>query len=80
MKFETKKQLIDRARYTSGLINVLQCDIDILRKDAAECNLDKIRESISEAYKTIQKLHLVVGEIEYILKLDKSDSRDKQAL
>lgn len=68
MKFETKRQLQDKARYTYGLLNVLKCDIDILRKDASDCNLDKLRESIREADKTLQKLLLVVGEIEYILK------------
>lgn len=73
MKFETKKQLMDRARYTAGLINVLQCDIDILRKDTAECDISKIRRSVREAESTIQKLHLVVGEIEYILKLEKAE-------
>lgn len=73
MKFDTKKQLMDRTRYTSGLINVLHCDIDILRKDTAECNIDKIMSSIREAEKTIQKLHLVVGEMEYILKMEKAE-------
>lgn len=73
MKFETKKQLMDRARYTAGLINVLKCDIDILRKDAAEYRISKVIESVREAEKTIQKLHMVVGEIEYILKLAKSE-------
>ena len=73
MKFETKKQLMDRTRYTAGLINVLHCDVDILRKDAAECNVTNIMRSIREAEKTIQKLHLVIGEIEYMLKLEKAE-------
>ena len=72
MQFETKKQLIERVRYTNGLIEVLKCDIDILRKDASDCNLDKLRESIREADRTLQKLLLVVGEIEYILKQDET--------
>ena len=73
MTFETKKQLMDRARYTAGLINVLKCDIDILRKDAAEYRINKVIDSVREAEKTIQKLHLVIGEIEYILKLEKTE-------
>lgn len=80
MQFETKKQLIERVRYTNGLIEVLKCDIDILRKDTSDCNLVKIRESIREADKTVQKLHLVVGEMGYILKLDKEESRIEQTL
>lgn len=73
INIDTKRQLQDKARYTYGLLNVLKCDIDILRKDAADCNLNKLRESIREADKTLQKLLLVVGEIEYILKLDKTE-------
>lgn len=73
MKFDTKKRLIDKTRYTAGLINVLHCDIDILRKDTASCNINKIIDSIREAEKTIQKLQLVVGEMEYILKLEKAE-------
>ena len=72
MNFETKKQVQDKARYTYGLLNVLKCDIDILRKDAADCNLGKLRDSIRETDITLQKLLLAVGEIEYILKLDKN--------
>lgn len=73
INIDTKRQLQDKARYTYGLLNVLKCDIDILRKDAADCDLNKLRESIREADKTLQKLLLVVGEIEYILKLDKTE-------
>lgn len=72
MDFEIKKQLKDRAQHTYGLLNVLKCDIDILRKDASDCNLPKLRESIRETDRTLQKLLLVVGELEYILKLDKT--------
>ena len=70
MKFETIKQLRDKASYTYGLTNILRCDIDILRKNAADCNLDKIRESIREVDETIKKMQSVVGEIEYILKTE----------
>ena len=68
MSSDIKRQLKDKARYTYGLVSVLKCDIDILRKDASDCNLDKIRESIREADTTLRKLALVVGEMEYILK------------
>lgn len=73
MNFETKRDLQNKARYTYGLLNVLKCDIDILRKDASECNLDKLRESIREADVTLRKLMLIVGELEYILNLDKTE-------
>lgn len=73
MKFDTKKQLMDRTRYTAGLINVLQSDVDFLKQDTSECNVTKIMETIREVEKTIQKLHLVVSEMEYILKLEKAE-------
>lgn len=73
MSADIKRQLKDQARYTYGLVSVLKCDIDILRKDASDCNLDKLRESIREADITLRKLMLVVGELEYILKLDKTE-------
>ena len=73
MSADIRRQLKDKARYTYGLVSVLKCDIDILRKDASDCNLDKLRESIREADITLRKLMLVVGELEYILKLDKTE-------
>lgn len=73
MKFEFKKQLRDTAGHAYGLLNILKCDIDILRKDAAECNRDKLAESIRETDKTLQQLLLAIGQIEYILKLDKTE-------
>lgn len=73
MNTDIKRQLKDKARYTYGLVSVLKCDIDILRKDAADCNLEKLRDSIREADMTLRKLMLVVGEIEYILKLEKTE-------
>ena len=73
MDFETKHQLKDKARYTYGLLNVLKCDIDILRKDASDCNLGKLRDSIHEADVTLRKLMLVVGEMEYILKQNNTE-------
>lgn len=71
MNFETKKQLKDKAQHIYGLLNVLKCDIDILREDANNFNLDKLKESIRDTDATLQKLILVVEELEYILKLDK---------
>ena len=73
MSAEIKRQLRDKARYTYGLVSVLKCDIDILRKDASDCNLDKIRDSIRETDMTLRKLMLVVGEMEYILKQNMSE-------
>lgn len=73
MNTDIKRQLKDKARYTYGLVSVLKCDIDILRKDAADCNLEKLRDSIREADMTLRKLMLVVGEMEYILKLEKTE-------
>ena len=80
MEFEMKKQLHNKASYTYGLLNILKCDIDVLRKEASDCNLDKLRESVREVDDTLQKLLLTVSEIEYLIKLDKTNSRKKHLL
>ena len=66
MSTDIKRQLKDKARYTYGLVSVL-------RKDASDCNLNKLRESIHEADITLRKLMFVVGEMEYILKLNDAE-------
>ena len=71
MEFELRKQLQDKARHTYGLLNILKCDVDTLRKDINDCNFDKLIDSIRDTDATLQKLLLVVEEIEYIFKLDK---------
>jgi hypothetical protein len=71
MNHELKMEVKNKAQYVYGLLNVLKCDIDILRKDASDCNLGKLKESIRDTDATLQKLLLVVEELEYIIKLDK---------
>lgn len=71
MNHELKMEVKNKAQYVYGLLNVLKCDIDILRKDAKDCNLGKLKESIRDTDATLQKLLLVVEELEYIIKLDK---------
>lgn len=71
MDYETKRELKNKAQYVYGLLNVLKCDVDILRKNASDCNLGKLKESIRDTDVTLQKLSLIVEELEYILKLDR---------
>lgn len=71
MNYELKIEVKNKAQYVYGLLNVLKCDIDILRKDASDCNLGKLKESIRDTDATLQKLLLVVEELEYIIKQDK---------
>ena len=73
MRNETKKHLRDKAGYTYGLSNVLKYEIDNLRMDTRDCNPIKLRESIQEVNISLKKLLLVVGEIEYILNLEKTE-------
>lgn len=70
MNIDIKRRLKNKTRYIHGLTEVLEFEIDILRKHIAECNLTKIKESVSEIEKTLQKLALITNEIEYILNLD----------
>lgn len=71
MNHELKMEVRNKAQYVYGLLNVLKCDVDILRKDASDCNLGKLKESIRDTDATLQKLLLVVEELEHIIKLDK---------
>lgn len=71
MEYELKKQLRDKAQLSYGLLNALKCDIDILRKDVNDFRLSRLEESVRNTDETLQKLLLIVEELEYILKLDK---------
>lgn len=71
MKFETKKQLKDKARFAYGLTNVLKYNTELLIDDISNHDLDKLKSAIVDTYKTLHTLMLTVEEFEYILKLDK---------
>lgn len=71
MDYELKKQLRDKAQFAYGLLNALKCDIDNLRKDVNDYDLVKIEESIRNTNETLQKLTLLIEELDYIFKLDK---------
>ena len=73
MKFETRRQLKDKTWHASGLLNVLKSDFDYMKKDVDNRHLDKLSESIQDVSITLRKLMLIVGELEYILKLDKTE-------
>lgn len=67
MNVNTKKEIKDKAKHTYGLLNVLKFDIDILRKDASDFNLDKLEESLHDTEMTLHKLFLVIKELEHII-------------
>lgn len=71
MNFKTKQQVKDAAQYTYGLASVLKYDADILRKDANKYDAYKIKVSVQEINKTLQKIHTMIDEFERILNLDK---------
>lgn len=67
MSVNIKKQLKNKARYIYGLAEILKCDVDILRKDIDDYDLDKSKESVRDADETIEKLLLAIEEIRYII-------------
>ncbi len=76
MRPNTKKEIKDRTKHAYGLLNVLRFDIDILRKDASDFNLDKLDGSVRETKITLHKLLLVIKELEEIIDI----SRNEQVL
>lgn len=73
MNFETRRQLKDKTWHASGLLNVLKSDFEYMKKDVDNRHLDKLSESVQDVNITLRKLMLIVGELDYILKLDKTE-------
>lgn len=71
MTDKTKRDIRAKARLTYGLLNILKCDIDNLRVDVNDYNLDNLSESIRETNETLGKLIEVVAELELIIYLSK---------
>lgn len=73
MSSKTKKKIRDKARLVYGLLHILKDDIDILRIDANNGDVDKLIISVQDARETLQKLLDDVVEMEYHLYLSKLD-------
>ena len=73
MNFKVKQQIKDAAQYTYGLASVLKYDADVLRKDANKYDTYKIKESVREINKTLDKLYMMIKEFDCILNLDKNE-------
>lgn len=71
MSINATRQLTNKIRYITGLTNVLEYEIDILRECTNEGDLVKIENALCEIDKTLQKLASLVNEIKHILNLDK---------
>ena len=70
MNFKIKQQIKDAAHYTYGLTNVLKYDADVLRKEANKCDTYKIKTSLKEISKTIDKIKVMMDEFDNILNPD----------
>lgn len=73
MRYKVKQQIKDAAQYTYGLASVLKYDADVLRKDANKYDMFKIKQSVYEVTKTLEKLQRMTEDFEHILNLDKTE-------
>lgn len=68
----TKLELINKARYIYGFVNILKSDIGILRNEINDSNEKNIRRMISNTNDTLEVLVTLVGELDDMLNLDKT--------
>lgn len=69
MDKDIKLKMRKRARIASGIVNLLQDDVDHLRTDTNDFDLVCLAESIKDTKATLQMLIDNVTEIEYMLYL-----------
>jgi hypothetical protein len=69
MDRDIKLKMKKRARIATGIVNLLQDDIEHVRADANDFDLICLAESIKDTKATLQMLIDNVAEIEYMLYL-----------
>lgn len=67
MNRKTKSEIRSKAKLAYGLLNILKYDIDNLRIDVNECDVDSLTRTIQDTTKTLENLIEVISEIEYVL-------------
>lgn len=67
MKTKTKNDIRTKAKLAYGLLNILKYDIDNLRIDVNECDINSLRKTLEDTNGTLENLIDVVSEIEYIV-------------
>lgn len=67
MNNKTKNDIQAKAKLAYGLLNVLEYDIDNLRIDVNECDVNSLRKTLQDTTRTLDNLIDVIGEIEYIV-------------
>lgn len=67
MNRKAKSEIRSKAKLAYGLLNILKYDIDNLRIDVNECDVDSLTRTIQDTTKTLENLIEVISEIEYVL-------------
>lgn len=67
MNHKTKSEIRSKAKLAYGLLNILKYDIDNLRIDMNECDIDALSRTLQETTQTLENLTDVISEIEYVL-------------
>ena len=67
MNQTAKNNIRAKAKLTYGLLNILKYDIDNLRVDVKDCDLESLRRTLEDTNRTLENLTDVIGEIEYVV-------------
>lgn len=73
MNNKLKNDIRAKAKLAYGLLNVLKYDIDNLRIDVNDCNVDALRKTLEDTNRTLENMIDVISEIEYIVFLHSTD-------
>ena len=67
MNQTAKNNIRAKAKLTYGLLNILKYDIDNLRVDVKDCDLESLRRTLEDTNRTLENLTDVISEIEYVV-------------
>ena len=73
MNNKLKNDIRAKAKLAYGLLNILKYDIDNLRIDVNDCNVDAVRKTLEDTNRTLENMIDVISEIEYIVFLHSTD-------
>lgn len=70
MNTRAKNSIREKTRTVYGLMHILKDDIDNLRIDVANLDINRLRVSIADTNETLEKIIDIMAEIEYIIYLE----------
>lgn len=75
MNLAMKVKIRNKATLLYGLLTILKDEVDMLRSDANAHDIDNLNRSVKDTLETLEKMIDVIAELEYILYLDKCNTK-----